>query len=319
VPDARQVEFEDCVRGLQRFATDDIGDFIVRRADGNAAFFFCNAVDDALMGVTHVLRGEDHLTNTPRQILLLEALGLTVPRYGHVALLNDVDGRPLSKRQGSVSLREFRARGFLPEAIINHLFRLGHTSDQEGWLSLEEMPGHFRLEHLGRAPARFDATQLAHWQKEALARASTEKLREWLRPVLPAGMERAHTQSFVETVRHNIVVPEDARPWVAVLFGELPPLAEVDRKIVTEAGEKFFREALTAVDRHGADLQALIAALSAASGRKGPALYKPLRIALTGREHGPELAVLLKLMPVSTVRQRLEVWAQPAASRAAHS
>ena len=134
IPQGRSVEFHDFVRGPQRFASDDIGDFIVRRADGNAAFFFCNALDDALMKVTHVLRGDDHLTNTPRQILLLEALGLGIPQYGHVALLTGMDGAPLSKRHGSVSVREFRERGFLPQAINNHLFRLGHTSDQEGWL-----------------------------------------------------------------------------------------------------------------------------------------------------------------------------------------
>ena len=116
VPQGRSVEFHDFVRGAQRFASEDIGDFIVRRADGNAAFFFCNALDDALMGVTHVLRGDDHLTNTPRQILLLEALGLDIPQYGHVALLTGMDGAPLSKRHGSVSVREFRERGFLPQA-----------------------------------------------------------------------------------------------------------------------------------------------------------------------------------------------------------
>ncbi len=310
VPAGRIVTFDDFVRGPQHFASDDIGDFIVRRADGSAQFFFCNALDDALMGVTHVLRGEDHLTNTPRQILLLEALGLRVPNYGHVALITGADGAPLSKRHGSVSVQEFRERGFLPQAIVNHLFRLGHTSDQEGWLALSEMPAHFRIDHLGRAPARFDETQLAHWQKEALARASTEEITGWLQPVLPSNVSAARLRDFVELVRHNVVLREDARPWVGVLFGDLPPIADEDRRVVVDAGRQFFREAVTAVDRHGADLQALSAALQSATGRKGAALYKPLRVALTGRLHGPELAPLLKLMPVDMVRRRLEVWSQ---------
>jgi glutamyl-tRNA synthetase len=308
VPAGRRVDFEDFVRGPQRFASDDIGDFIVRRADGGAQFFFCNAVDDALMDVTHVLRGEDHLTNTPRQILLLEALGLRVPHYGHVALITGADGAPLSKRHGSVSVHEFRERGFLPQAIVNHLFRLGHTSDQEGWLELEDMPARFRVDHLGRAPARFDETQLAHWQKEALARTSTEAIARWLQPVLPAQVEPGRLREFVELVRHNVVLPEDARPWVSVLFGELPPLAEEDRRILLEAGRRFFQEAVTAFDAHGADLQALGAALQAATGKKGAALYKPLRVALTGRVHGPELAPLMKMLPVTTLRRRLEFW-----------
>jgi glutamyl-tRNA synthetase len=308
VPAGRRVEFGDFVRGPQTFSSDDIGDFIVRRADGGAQFFFCNAVDDALMGVTHVLRGEDHLTNTPRQILLLEALELRVPHYGHVALITGADGAPLSKRHGSVSVHEFRERGFLPQAVVNHLFRLGHTSDQDGWLELDEMPAHFRVDHLGRAPARFDEAQLAHWQKEALARASTDAITRWLQPVLPPQVDAGRLREFVELVRHNVVLPEDARPWVGVLFGDLPPLADADRRILLDAGRRFFQEAVTALDAHGADLQALSAALQASTGKKGAALYKPLRVALTGRVHGPELAPLMKLLPVTTLRQRLEFW-----------
>src|SRR5690606_9500101 len=143
-----------------RFSSDDIGDFIIRRADGTAAFFFCNAVDDALMGVTHVLRGEDHLANTPRQLLITEALGLQAPRYGHVSLLVGQDGAPLSKRHAATSVREYREHGYLPEAILNHLFRLGHSTSEHGLLTLEEMARDFDLRRLGRAPARFDEQQL---------------------------------------------------------------------------------------------------------------------------------------------------------------
>ena len=127
VPAGEVVVFDDVVHGEQRFATDDIGDFIIRRADGSIAFFFSNAIDDALMGVTLVLRGDDHLNNTPRQILILKALGLPIPRYAHVALLLGMDGTPLSKRHGGSSLPDLRKRGFLPAAIRNHLVRLGHT------------------------------------------------------------------------------------------------------------------------------------------------------------------------------------------------
>ncbi|HZF25440.1 MAG TPA: glutamate--tRNA ligase [Steroidobacteraceae bacterium] len=311
IPQGQLVEFTDFVRGAQCFASEDIGDFIVRRADGTAAFFFCNALDDALMEVTHVLRGDDHLTNTPRQILLLEALGLGIPQYGHVALLTGMDGAPLSKRHGSVSAREFRERGFLPQAIVNHLFRLGHTSDQEGWLDLEDMPAHFRLDHLGRAPARFDETQLIHWQKEAIARAPTDALIAWLKPRLPAGVDATRMRGFVELVRHNIVLPEDAAPWIDIVFGDLPALSDSDRRVVDEAGSGFFREAANAFERHGPDLKALGATLKAATGRKGPELFMPLRLALTGRLHGPELAPLLKLLPPDTARRRLEAWAKP--------
>src|SRR5712672_2102091 len=166
VPNDAVVEFVDLVHGPQKFAASDIGDFIVRRVDGTAAFFFCNAVDDAVMGVTHVLRGDDHLTNTPRQLMLLDALQLRRPGYGHVGLLVGADGAPLSKRHGSTSVHEFRERGFLPAAVLNHLFRLGHASDIDGWLPAPDMPAHFRPEHLGRAPARFDESHIMPGQKE---------------------------------------------------------------------------------------------------------------------------------------------------------
>jgi glutamyl-tRNA synthetase len=311
VPAGRQVAFEDFVRGPQTFASEDIGDFIVRRADGQAAFFFCNAVDDALMRVTHVLRGEDHLTNTPRQILLLEALALGIPRYGHVSLITGMDGAPLSKRHGSVSVQEFRDAGFLPEAILNHLFRLGHASDHDGWLALEQMPAHFRIDHLGRAPARFDPVQLAHWQKEALTRATGARLEEWLRPQLPAATAPERVQEFVDVVRHNVVLPEDARPWVDVVFGELSGLTEEDRHIVSEAGPDFFAQAIEAFDAHGPDLEALSADVRKRTGRKGASLYAPLRVAITGRRHGPELAPLLRLIPGATIRRRLAAWSHP--------
>src|SRR5277367_5177853 len=180
VPPGQIIEFNDAVHGAQRFASSDIGDFIIRREDGTAAFFFCNAVDDSAMGVTQVLRGDDHLTNTPRQLMLLDALGLQRPGYGHVGLLVGEDGAPLSKRHGSTSAHEFRERGFLSVAVLNQLFRLGHTGDVDGWLSASDMPAHFRPQHLGRAPARFDESQLVHWQKESLARMSAAEIRAWL-------------------------------------------------------------------------------------------------------------------------------------------
>jgi len=298
VPAATIVEFTDLVHGPQRFSSADIGDFIVRREDGTAAFFFCNAVDDSVMGVTHVLRGDDHLTNTPRQLMLLDALGMRRPDYGHVGLLVGADGAPLSKRHGSTSVREFRERGFLPATLLNHLFRLGHTADIDGWLPPEQLPAHFRPEHLGRASARFEESQLIHWQKETLRHMSTAQIAAWLG--LP------DSAAFVEIVRHNVVLPEDAQPWVSVVRGELPPLGAEEQRVVAGAGAAFFAAAAAALDRSGADLHSLTALLKQETGRGGAQLFMPLRVALTGKTHGPELAPLLKLMPLETARRRLE-------------
>jgi glutamyl-tRNA synthetase len=217
VPNDEIIEFTDAVHGPQRFASNDIGDFIIRREDGTPAFFFCNAVDDSAMGVTQVLRGDDHLTNTPRQLMLLDALGMRAPAYGHVGLLVGEDGAPLSKRHGSASAQEFRERGFLNIAVLNQLFRLGHASDVDGWLPSPKMPAHFRPQHLGRAPARFEEAQLLHWQKESLERLSAGEIRDWL--------AADDSMEFIGLVRHNVMLPADAAPWRAVVRGDLPPWA----------------------------------------------------------------------------------------------
>jgi glutamyl/glutaminyl-tRNA synthetase len=302
VPIDQVIEFNDAVHGPQRFATNDIGDFIIRREDGTPAFFFCNAVDDSAMGVTQVLRGDDHLTNTPRQIMLLDALGMRSPAYGHVGLLVGEDGAPLSKRHGSTSVHEFRERGFLSIAVLNQLFRLGHASDIDGWLPAEEMPRHFRPDHLGRAPARFEVSQLMHWQKESLERMAAADIRTWL--------AAEDSGEFIDLVRHNVVLPSDAVAWRRVVNGELEPLGPEEKRITAAAGADFFSAALRAYEQSNGDLKLLTQRLKEQTGRKGPDLFMPLRVALTGLAHGPELALLLKLMSPEMVRRRLDLHAQ---------
>jgi glutamyl-tRNA synthetase len=305
VPQGRRIEFTDFVHGEQSFSSDDIGDFVIRRADGSAAFFFSNAVDDARMGVTHVLRGEDHLTNTPRQLMIMAALELPAPVYGHVSLLVGKDGAPLSKRHGDPSVRYYREKGYASEAIANHLFRLGHSTSEHGFLTLEEMARAFDPTHLGRAPAKFDDQQLTMWQKEWVNRLPADKARAWLAPVVPAHVEEGARNAFIEAVMHNVVLPEDAQVWAQIVFGDLPPLAAADELVVRNAGAGYFSAAASAAAKSDNDLPAIVSAVKAATGVSGAALYKPLRLALTGRTHGPELAPLLKAMPPGKARERL--------------
>jgi glutamyl-tRNA synthetase len=302
VPGDEIIEFTDAVHGPQRFASNDIGDFIIRREDGTAAFFFCNAVDDSAMGVTQVLRGDDHLTNTPRQLMLLDALGMRRPAYGHVGLLVGEDGAPLSKRHGSTSVQEFRERGFLSVAVLNQLFRLGHAGDVDAWLSAADMPEHFRPQHLGRAPARFEESQLLHWQKESLGRMSSAEIRDWL--------AAQDSVEFIELVRHNVVLPADAAPWRAVVRGELAPLGAEEQRVIAAAGPEFFAAAGDAYRQSNSDLKVLTQILKERTGRKGADLFMPLRVALTGQAHGPELAPLLRLIAPEAARRRLEHYAQ---------
>jgi glutamyl-tRNA synthetase len=305
VPAGRRIEFVDLVHGPQSFLSDDIGDFVIRRADGTAAFFFSNAVDDASMGVTHALRGDDHLANTPRQLLLLEALRLRAPGYGHVSLILGPDGAPLSKRHGATSVREYREGGYRPEALRNHLFRLGHSSGEHGLLDLEAMAHAFDPAHLGRAAAHFDAQQLRVWQKEVAHRLPVDAARTWLAAVLPPGLSESAAGAFVAAILPNVVLPQDAQPWARIVFGPPPALEPEGEQIVREAGDRYFAAASQAAAQSGNDLPAIASAVRAATGKKGAQLYMPLRLALTGLSHGPELAPLLKAMPAGAAQARL--------------
>ncbi len=311
VESGQVVRFDDVVRGPQQFASDDIGDFVIRRADGSAAFFFTNAVDDSLMEISDVLRGEDHITNTPRQIMLLESLGLAVPRYGHLSLLVGEDGSPLSKRHGASSLRELREQGFLAAAVLNHLLRLGHALVEERWYEPSEMPRAFETARLGRAPARFDLDQLEHWQREAIHHAGAETLAIW------GGLESLHTVPadargrFLEAVRPNLSRPGDMADWAERIFGLLPTPEEEASSAIVAAGADFFAAAAAAFAEGAHTLKKLAGAVTELTGARGKSLYLPLRAALTGRLSGPELGPLLELMPASTIERRLQRHAGP--------
>jgi glutamyl-tRNA synthetase len=309
VPARRVVEFDDAVHGAQRFASADLGDFVVRRHDGTATFLFANAVDDAEMGVTLALRGEDHLANTPRQLLILEALSLPVPRYGHLPLVLGASGTPLSKRDGATSVGELREQGYLPSAVVNYLARLGHHGYPDGLLSLDELAGGFDLSHLGRAPAHFDMAQLAHFQKLAVHALGTDELLAWgaragaLEALVPAGDREA----FASAVRGNVGAPAEVLRWAENLYRSDAPWSEDARAAVRAAGRGFFAAALAAAET--AELDACAEAVRAATGAKGAALFKPLRAALTGELAGPELKTYWRLLAPARRKARL-AWAR---------
>ncbi len=297
------VVFDDLVRGPQSFAAPDIGDFVIRRSDGSPAFFFSNAVDDALMGVTHVLRGEDHLSNTPRQLMLLEALGLPAPRYGHIALVLGEDGTPLGKRQGSLSVRALRERGYLCLALDNALAWLGHSYEDPGDRDLEALAAGFSVDRLGRAPARFDAARLDHHQREALARSAPAELWRWMSAAVGERVPEALRSAFVEAIRANVLLPADALAWAEIFYGDRIAISGAAARVLAEAPPKFFEEAIE-VWAERSDLSGLANDLKRRSGVSGKSLYLPLRAALTGRSDGPDLAHILALMPRARVRER---------------
>jgi glutamyl-tRNA synthetase len=309
VPSGRSIEWLDLVRGPQRMASREIGDFVLVRSDGVPGFLFGNAVDDALMGITDVLRGEDHTSNTPRQLLILEALGLPAPRYGHLSLVVTPEGQPLSKRAGSPGLEDLRGAGYLPAAVANDLARLGHGIDGDDLMDMTALAAAFDIERLSTSPARFDLHQLDHWQHKAVAAQDTRALAAWAGSGL-ASVPPDRQTAFLDLVRHNVHTPSDVAAWARCLFeadGVVP--GREMQAAATEAGPVFFATAAATV---GEGLGAMSKAVREASGRKGRALFLPLRLALTGRTDGPELGPLLELMPRSLAQARLQRWADAA-------
>lgn len=301
------IEFEDQIKGWQRFESDHIGDFIIRRADGSAPFMFCNAIDDASMGVTHALRGDDHLTNTPRQILILQALGLPLPWYGHFPTILGPDGRRLSKRNGSRSIQELREDGYLPLAILNYLSRLGHHIAENTFFDRDDLAQQFDLKNISSGPAHFDSHQLDFWQKETMHHSSVEHCWEIVAPYVETLVPQEKREDFIQAVQPNLVKPKEAEFWAQVIFSDAEDMA-VSEEIETlfqEAGAEFFIAASELLKAPDFSYVSFIAALQQRTGKKGKALFFPLRAALTTVLHGPELLRLLDLIGLDKARHRL--------------
>ncbi len=305
IPNDASVEFEDVVKGIQRFQTNDIGDFIIRRQNGTAPFMYCNAIDDAMMGVTHVVRGEDHLTNSPRQMLILQALELPTPTYCHISLIVGPDGSPLSKRHGSRSIADLKQAGFLPAALQNYMARLGHYYEDNSLLSLQQLAEKFEFSRLSTSPAKYNEEQLHYWQKEALAALSDAQVWAWVKPFVKEYVDADKHELFTSVVRANITFPEDARRWAQLFFADTLELDDDAKTILNNVDTAFFKQAAMIWQQDHEDFKTFTKAVQQATGVKGKQLFQPLRIAISGAVHGPELNPLADLLGKERIAQRL--------------
>ncbi|HTK28249.1 MAG TPA: glutamate--tRNA ligase [Vicinamibacterales bacterium] len=350
VPADREVVFTDAVRGDVRFHTDVIGDPIIVRADGHPAYNFAVVVDDALMEVTHVVRGEDHISNTPRQLLLYEALGFAPPVFAHLALVMGPDHSPLSKRHGATSVAEFRSKGYLPEALCNYLALIGWSprgagagrgagDDDSELMPLEELARRFSLDRVGHSAGVFDEEKLAWVNRQYLKRAD---------PLRVAGLAVAYFNergirmrpderglAFLASAMPMATLSVDRLDQVparlALLFDYAPAETLADPAVRREmeapeaamvvsalAGEL---AAAPRLDRER--FRAAAAAVRARTGQKGRSLFHPIRVALTGRAEGPELDLAIPaidrgadlppdagLPPIAGCRERAAAFAQ---------
>jgi glutamyl-tRNA synthetase len=289
------IEWDDMIRGPQHFDPTQLADPVVRRADGSWLYMLPSAVDDSDMGITHVLRGEDHVSNTAVQIQMFTALGAAPPRFAHEALLVGSEGK-LSKRLGSLSLDALREAGIEPAALVALLARLGTSQPVEPVADRKVLIDGFDLAHFGRAPARFDEAELTRLNAAILHQTEFAAVHDRL----PGGMdERAW-----HAIRPNIERLEDAESWWAVITGPIEP------PVFGAEDREFLAAAAHALSWSDDPWHALTAALKDRTGRTGKALFLPLRQALTGRNHGPDMAQLLPLIGESEARARLEAGAQ---------
>jgi len=298
--DNHEVIVADALRGDVRFALRDLDDPVVVRSDGSFTFLLPNAVDDALDGITHVMRGDDHLTNSAYQVWLLQKLGYRPPVYLHHGLLLGADGAKLSKRSGSHSVAELRVAGLLPAALIQTMTRLGHPNLPDDDLNVTMLATHFKAEHVSTSSVRWSDDEMWRWHTRILHQLPVDELLELILQHIPGA-----DAGFAALVQPNLERVEDAVHFSRMLDVGTPFLEE-SQAVAVEVGAGFYREALRLWASEDLDWKSWAEAVKGTTGRKGRSLFMPLRAALTGALHGPEMSAVLDYIGRRGVEERLQ-------------
>jgi glutamyl-tRNA synthetase len=289
----RVVEWNDLIRGSQHIDTTKLSDPVLVREDGSYLYTLTSVVDDTDFGITHVIRGEDHVVNTAVQIQIFEALSGSAPIFAHHSLLTGADGQGLSKRLGSLSIASLREQGLEAMAVVSHASLLGTSDSIHPCIDYRELIEGFDLGKLSRAPARFDENELRGLNARLLHMLPYEAVKSRL----PHG-----DGAFWLAVRGNLTVFADVHDWWMIVAGEITPvIAAEDRDFIATAVQL-----LPPSSWNSETWKAWTDAVKAGTGRKGKALFMPLRKALTGLDHGPELALLLPLIGHDRALERLK-------------
>lgn len=316
--DEGMIEFNDLIRGWVRFNAADIGDFIIVRSNGIPAYNFAVVIDDHLMEISHVIRGEDHLSNTAIQLLLYKTFGFEPPVFAHHSLILGKDRSKLSKRHGAVAVTEFRKKGILPMAFVNYLALLG-SSYGEGReiLSLGEIVEEFSLERVGKGGAVFDPEKLEWLNAQYIRRCGTAELTDLLVPFLeeagydPASQDRERLEAMVEAVKGNLHALADIAAYVDVFYEDRYRIGAEAEAVLRE---KKSREVLAALRQALTDKACpeknpyafAVAWVGKETGLKGKQLFMPIRAAVTGKTWGPELDRVFDILGRDALFRRVE-------------
>ncbi|MDP2135261.1 MAG: glutamate--tRNA ligase [Sulfuritalea sp.] len=306
------VAWQDQVKGRIEFSNGELDDFIIARADGTPTYNFCVVVDDQDMSITHVIRGDDHVNNTPRQINLLQALGAPVPQYAHLSMILGDDGQKLSKRHGAVSVMQYEEDGYLPEAVLNYLARLGWSHGDDEVFGMDQFVQWFDLDHITASAAQFNTEKLnwlnAHYLKMAepqrlAAEASRRLARQGV--AVAGGPEVVRV---VELYRDRVGNLNELADALHPFFVAPHPTPELRAQHFTEAavrGLSALRERLAASVWHAVDLGQAVKQTAAEAGLKMPQLAIPLRVALLGMPQSPSIDAVLEVLGRERVLTRL--------------
>lgn len=316
----KRVVVSDLVRGEVTFEADALGDFIILRSDGVAAFNFANIIDDMSMKITHVIRGEDHLSNTPRQILLYQALGAKLPKFAHISMILGPDRTRLSKRHGATSITEYRKKGYLPEALVNYLALLGwYPPDGEEIKSTKELIKEFSLDHVSKSSAIFDNQKLNWMNGRYIRKASLKRIRNLAIPylreagylkgrIIPA--KKRWLLKVIEATRTHLDYLDQVPKETEVFFTKEIKISKKGKETLKKESSKKVLFALKnrlkkikeITDRN---FKTLMKDLEKEIDFRGKNLYLPIRVALTGQNKGPELYLILPILGKRECLKRL--------------
>lgn len=314
------IEIADLVHGPIRFDRTDLDDFILLRSDGMPTYNFAVVVDDVLMGMTHVIRGDDHISNTPRQIALYEALGLSIPCFAHIPMILGPDRARLSKRHGATSVLAYQQMGYLPEAVVNYLARLGWSHGDQEIFTQEELVKYFSLEKVGKTPAVFDPVKLEWLNGQYIKRTAPDRLTAWLRPFWEAtGVRQEELFRRDETWLQKVALlfQERARTLTElasssrfVFDGTIERDTAMTRKVLSGEAKARLRVLLSEIEAlptfTAETLESLFRMKATALGLKLVDLAQPFRVALSGKTVSPPIFPIMELMGVEAVQRRVE-------------
>ena len=318
VPASQDIVIQDMVRGLVTFDSNGVGDFVMVKSDGIPTYNYAVVVDDYLMHITHVIRAEEHLSNTPRQVLLYQALGWELPTFGHISLILGKDRTKMSKRHGATSVDQYRNLGYLPEALVNFLALLGWSpSGEREIFTVEELIQEFSMDSVAKNPAVFDVDKLNYINEQYIRALSDDKYFELCLPYLEAagytkGRDLVWLKELVALTKERVPYLSKVTDELAFFFNDEFEFENEDAHIVlqeeTAKGviDIFHRLIGEAEHLDAAAVQAALKATVKESKLKGAKVYMPIRVALTGNMHGPDLAKIVSLFGLDNCITRMK-------------